>query len=566
MFLLTGRVTLNAAGHDFPQRHSQPVMPSPIRRDPLPAVSPRWRWALIAATAWLVGYPLWFYRFELYNSPSVSRIDVWTNLPSLLLDTIDPPLPNANDADAEQLTALHAQSGWRNLPQRFDLFVIAGVIFAGTWGTGHLALRLIRVPLPHRCVERTFFAFGVGLSVLSLVTLVCGLGGLLSRSVLGTFIAASLLAELALRLRARPALAVSPRPIETDPLHQRHWLALAALTPFALCYLLGAALPSTDFDANEYHLQGPKEYFQNGRIAFLPHNVYTSFPFGTEMLTLLAMVLRQDWYRGALAGKVVLMCFAPLTALGLFAEGRRWFGTTAGVIAAAIFLTTPWVYRFSTIAGAEGGLTFYLFATLFAVGLMLEQPRESAEARLFSKAGLLLAGFLAGSAMACKYPGVLSVVIPLGLTLMITVGRSLKSEIISRAHRVWKVTWPYLIGVVAVMGPWLIKNAAETGNPVYPLLYGVFGGRDWDAELDAKWKAAHSPRAHSLCGPEDTAFSACNLAQNVIDVAGRSDWHNALLFAFAPLAFLKRETRGRVKWLWLYVTYLVLTWWLFFRK
>ena len=53
--------------------------------------------------------------------------------------------------------------------------------------------------------------------------------------------------------------------------------------------LLGSMLPAIDFDVLEYHLQGPKEYYQAGRIAFLPHNVYTNMPFDVEMLHLLGM-------------------------------------------------------------------------------------------------------------------------------------------------------------------------------------------------------------------------------------------------------------------------------------
>ena len=42
----------------------------------------------------------------------------------------------------------------------------------------------------------------------------------------------------------------------------------------------------------------------------------------------------------------------------------------------------------------------------------------------------------------------------------------------------------------------LARNALDTGNPVYPLAYRVFGGRHWDAELDARWsKAAVCERA-----------------------------------------------------------------------
>ena len=70
--------------------------------------------------------------------------------------------------------------------------------------------------------------------------------------------------------------------------------------------LLGAMLPAIDFDVLEYHIQGPKEYFQAGRITFLPHNVYTNMPFGVEMLHLIGMEVLDDWWWGALAGQLLV--------------------------------------------------------------------------------------------------------------------------------------------------------------------------------------------------------------------------------------------------------------------
>ena len=31
----------------------------------------------------------------------------------------------------------------------------------------------------------------------------------------------------------------------------------------------------------------------------------------------------------------------------------------------------------------------------------------------------------------------------------------------------------YSAGVLAAFGPWLLKNLVRTGNPVYPLMWGV---------------------------------------------------------------------------------------------
>src|SRR5206468_4745108 len=92
-------------------------------------------------------------------------------------------------------------------------------------------------------------------------------------------------------------------------------LTTLVLAPFLVIMSLGSMLPTIDFDVLEYHLQGPKEYYQAGRIAFLPHNVYTNMPFGVEMLHLLGMEVLDDWWWGALVGQFLVAWFAPAAAV-----------------------------------------------------------------------------------------------------------------------------------------------------------------------------------------------------------------------------------------------------------
>ena len=40
---------------------------------------------------------------------------------------------------------------------------------------------------------------------------------------------------------------------------------MICLAPFVIALLLGAMSPQTDYDVVEYHLGGPKEWFQRGR-------------------------------------------------------------------------------------------------------------------------------------------------------------------------------------------------------------------------------------------------------------------------------------------------------------
>ncbi len=512
----------------------------------------------VLACAWLIAFFLFFFSFTLPNSkPQTSRQDIWSELPDLFVySAVQHPDPGA------------VQTGWRHLPQRFDLMLVATTIMAGAWGLGHLLLRLVQVPLAAHCLEKTVFAYGVGLSGLSLIVLGCGLAGLLSRPLFLGLLAVCILGELSARLVAQMksrsirsgkkvhsifAAVLIGRQVSNESLLKG--LGIVAVMLFLMATLLGSMLPSFDFDAKEYHLQGPKEFYQLGRITFLPHNVYTSFPFLTETLSLLAMVLRGDWYWGALAGKAVLMCFAPLTALALFAAGRRWFNPTVGWLAAVIYLSTPWTYRISIIAYAEGGLTFYLFASLLAVMIGIEKHAYGTP----SLRQFLLAGVLAGSAMACKYTGVLMVILPLAAAVVVS-GFMLRSITGSFIRTTGKSVAAFILGTAIVIGPWLVKNTVETGNPVYPLLYSVFdmvfNVNDWNESLDLKWKAGHSPDTYALS----------DLRKKFVDVTTKSDWLSPLLFGLAPLALFAAGTRPIVWSLWLFVVYLFLAWWLFTHR
>jgi hypothetical protein len=481
------------------------------------------------------------------------RTEIWLGLPEILLESVAPTSQPGMPP-----------SSWTNLLQRMDVLAVAGVLLCGAWGSGHLWLRLLRLWDLFDAPTRTAMAFALGLASLSLLTLACGVIGLLERWLLGGPIVGCAVVEIGLRLIRLSRRSEGPPPPraahDRRPAARRYPLltvaCLAAVAPFLLAMLLGAMLPPTDFDVKEYHLQGPKEYYLQGQIAFLPHNVYTSFPFLTEMLALLAMVVRGDWYRGALAGQVVLMCFAPLTALAIYAAGRRWFHPAVGWLGVLVHLTVPWTYRISVIAYAEGGLTCYLFATLLAV-LWLSDRRadESAGANRNETLSLAcLAGLLAGSAAACKYPGVLSVAAPLGVAVVLVAATQ---RPLWPGH-IWRVSAVFGAGVLLMFGPWLAKNVSETGNPVYPLLYSVFGGIDWNPETDARWRAAHSPPVHLLREPAQILI---DLRERFVDVIARSDWQSPLLFGCAPLAWGWVDRRRLVAALAVYVAWLFLSWW-----
>lgn len=499
-------------------------------------------WLTGIGLAWLVGFCLFFYSFALPNNKPWTRLDLWIALPDLF--------------PVSQLVSAH----WSNLAQRADLFGIAAFILTGAWGLGHLVLRLLRPPIDfasgeRAAPERTVFAMALGLSGLSLTTLVCGLAGLLSRGLFVMLLAAVILAELVLRVKDRRRVDQHPQRKAPESLPARRpivfWVILAALAPFAFVMWLGSMSPDVDFDILAYHFEGPKEFFLAGRISFLPHNVYTSFPFLTEMLVLLGMVLHGDWFWGAVAGKCVLFFFAPLTALALYAAGRRWFSPTAGLIAALVHLSTPWIDRISIIAYAEGGLTFYLMTSLLAAMIAVERLRRGD----LALRQIFLVGLLAGSGMACKYTGLLQVVVPMGLATVIAAVMT-TTEPSNPLRAALKTALAFALGLAVTIGPWLAKNVAETGNPVYPLAYSFLGGRGWSPELNAKFVPAHSAKSYRMR----------DLGQNVLDVVADNDWSSPLLYALAPLALLVPHGRRITLALWLLVVYLFFAWWGFTHR
>lgn len=454
------------------------------------------------------------------GSGEVDRLDILLAVPEILWNNVFPE------------SGPHSSSSWLHLSQRIPILGYALFMLAGAFSIGRLSLRAMRLNSMLDSVTHSTFAGGLGLSILSLLTLGFGKLGFLNRGLFILLLLIPIVVECFYLIRSKN------QNVRQSDSSLRLRFIIAGCFVFLAPMLLGAMLPSTDFDVKEYHLGGPKEYFLAGQVHFLPHNVYTSFPFLTEMLTLCGMVLTGDWFTGALVGKTVLMAFAPLTALGVFAVGRKIAGPDAGVLGSLIFLSTPWAYRISIIAYTEGALCCYVILSLLALMLWLEKLNEVEDFGIQQRALSLLCGLLAGSAIATKYPGMVLVAIPVALVMLVAV--IIRRTPVRQAASMAAV---YVVGGVLTFGPWVVKNTVETGNPVYPLLCSVFGGEDWDEELNEKWKNGHSRPSAVFKNP---VAMGKELKKNVVDVTTGSVWQSPLMFGLAPLALLYRERRKQL--------------------
>jgi hypothetical protein len=500
----------------------------------------------------IVAYVLLFYAVPLHNVPATGE-DILrrghTVLPVFFVDEIVGQWFEGATFDA--------------LVQRLQISMVAATIFLPACAAGWLVLRMIGVNRQLTKLNRFVFSAGVGLSLASLATLSLGLCGLLERwlfvAIGGAMAAAAGVVVVRDRRQAAAGSRVAPpaKPGANDPTVDSRqptarWLWTAL--PFAFVIVLGAMLPPVEFDVREYHLQAPKEFYQAGRIDFLPHNVYANMPLGTEMLSLLGMVAIGDWWYGALVGKTLIGLFAPLTALALYAAGRRFVTPLAGVVAAIVYISIPWIALVSMNGLVDGAMAFYLFAALYA--LLMRQ--QSATSGVSSERFVQLGGFMAGSAVATKYPAVLFCVIPFSAWVLWSSFRSPPAPRPRRSLPRFPRLEPLalFLGCVALgCGPWLAKNWILTGNPVYPLLVSTLEGETRTAEKDAQWTRVHAP----------PNFELSDLAGRAADVVLRSDWLSPLVMPLAGLAFFTRWRRMAC-WLAAYIGFVFITWWLFTHR
>src|SRR5206468_2084470 len=92
---------------------------------------------------------------------------------------------------------------------------------------------------------------------------------------------------------------------------------------------------------------------------------------------------------------------------------RRWGSARAAWVAAAVYLTTPWIYRLAAIPYVEGPLCYYHAALVWAAGMAWGGWRGR---------DWLVVGLLAGGAMAIKYPALVSAVVPFELVRLVATG------------------------------------------------------------------------------------------------------------------------------------------------
>ncbi len=351
-------------------------------------------------------------------------------------------------------------------------FALVILLLIGAGGWGQLGLWLLERLRPDRKFiasrwERRYFALVLGVGILSWLTLFLGLARLFYTATAVALISLGWIVGLIL-LRKGPEGPVADA--ADAPAKERGWLRRV----FAICLLiLGAGsllysllahtlMPPHEWDEIAYHMALAKLYVDAHGIIYVPFIVHSNWPMNTEMLFSLGLLLGSD-----VAAHFITWFMSLGTATGLYLLGKRFFDRRVGLLAAVLYLTVPLIKRLSGTGLIDVSLAFYGTAALFAYA----HYRRERSLPWVGLAGLF-AGLAAGSKlMGGAYPLLLGVLIAL--------------DALRGPRLTWRsfLTRAGLFGALGLLmvGPWYARSYAFTGNPIWPFLFQIFGGRNWDA-------------------------------------------------------------------------------------
>jgi hypothetical protein len=355
---------------------------------------------------------------------------------------------------------------------------LAAALFLLFYLTGHAATRrLVPLPLGAAPEEKAALRLVVGVAVwATLLFALAALQRLRPAPVAAVTAAAAVWGLWSVwKGRARPAEARAPGRsiVQRDPLA----ILLLAVVAVALAALWAQTLrPIVAWDADVYHLTVPRLYLEHGGFRRIPFNVYSNWPLAIQLLFALAMVVEDYVLASALHFGFGVVLIGLLGMAAARATTPLW-----GAIAAASLLLHQ-VFLFEIrVAYVDVACAFLLFTAFLALHRALDDAGEE------HRRWLVLSGVACGVLAAAKLNGVFGA---LCIATAYVVSR-LRGGTPPRA--MVKPLLAFTAPVIVLVSPWIAKSLVLTGNPVYPLLYDVFGGPEWSSALGAahqSWQRA----------------------------------------------------------------------------
>jgi hypothetical protein len=319
---------------------------------------------------------------------------------------------------------------------------------------------------PESTAEHGLFAIGMGLGSLQFVTFTLFAAGLGQPPVFVGVIGCLFLLlspDIARTLLAGWRWLRQPRKVLWW-----EWPIVAVFVLLLAATYLRALCPITDDDGLSYHLAAPVRFLQQGGFVQIPTLTYTNWPLGVESLFGLLLA-----FHPAAPVGIVQFSFAVLTLVAVYLYAQQLGGRVAAAASAVLLLLYAVFWEEAHQAHVDLGMA--AFAVLGVLALARSEAAPTGNWRRLS-------AVFAGLAATTKLSGIWVVVSLAFLTLLLERRRRAIEHTSEEVRPPWRPALGYALTAFCIVMPWFIRTWLVTGNPFYPMFYGLFGGREWTAE------------------------------------------------------------------------------------
>lgn len=372
---------------------------------------------------------------------------------------------------------------------------------------------------------------GIGLGLFSLLMLGLGLVGWVSRGAVFSLMIVGSVGGGGIVWRRRDRVTRYALPPD-----QSRWLFVLT-APFLAITLVGACLPAMfhwkpgdphPYDVVSYHLQVPREWYELGRIVPLAQNVFSYFPFNSEMHDLAAMYLQGGPVAGMYTSQFLSVGFSILLLLAIYAAAPSGDSRIGRIPAVVLTASLPWVVMLGCVAYVESLLMLF---TALSLAWATRAVRSGTAAVVPS---LVISGIFAGFAAGTKIIAVpmLIVALPIAIVLSAFIRRTAESI---RMKRLIPGCGAFVLAATLTVSPWLVRNLIWTGNPMFPVAMSTLGHGNFSPQQVERFRTAHTaPASMSSVPSRFAAFGTEILAS----------WQFGLiLFPLAIAAAVQRRKR-----------------------
>jgi hypothetical protein len=328
--------------------------------------------------------------------------------------------------------------------------VIAGAIFAILFATGSKVLGLFGFSW-NSFAEELVFSTSIGAGILCFLIMGAGLAGLLNPYIVGAIFFCALV-SCGGRLRRLEEFARTL--VSRDYSRPAEIAYILSFGLVLLVMLVRTLTPPHAYDEAIYHLAATKRFVEAHSLAPLYDLPQGNTHMLLQMLYVPCLMLGADS-----AAKLISLCFALMTAVALYAYARRFLNRQTGYLAALAFFGAGMVTQVATTARIDVTLAGLLFLATYAMTVYLEER---------SPKWLWLSAVLSGIAISVKLTGLLWVA---------TLGCIYLAQTFYKASNIERLRHMrlgvfYVLIVLAIVSPWLVKNYVYFRDPFYPLAAG----------------------------------------------------------------------------------------------